>query len=134
MSNISSLVNVDWYLGKPRIPSSSSVSVSLDARFEGIPWNDTTNWRLDVVKAGQEILGDRVLGFQAANEPDLFVAHGHRPEARSVSTLCLLRRSELFALGIWSRRLQGGSSECSFRHARPRSQDSKPDYCPQCQP
>ena len=79
MSNISSLVNVDWYLGKPRILVLLT-SVSLNSRFKGIPWNDTTNWRMDVVKAGQEILGDRILGFQAANEPDLYVDHGNRPQ------------------------------------------------------
>lgn len=47
---------------------------------QGIPFNDTTNWRLDVVKYGQAILGDRLLGIQAGNEPDLFVRHGNRPE------------------------------------------------------
>lgn len=52
---------------------------SLNPRLKGIPWYDTTNWRLDIVEKGQEILGDRIIGFQAANEPDLYDDHGHRP-------------------------------------------------------
>jgi len=56
------------------------ISVSLNPRPKGIPFNDTTNWRLDVIKKGQEILGNRLLGFQAGNEPDLYLPHGHRPE------------------------------------------------------
>lgn len=37
----------------------------------GVPFNDTTNWRLAVVQHGEAILGDNLLGFQAGNEPDL---------------------------------------------------------------
>ncbi|KAH8828669.1 hypothetical protein DL96DRAFT_1462855 [Flagelloscypha sp. PMI_526] len=59
LSSISSFTNVHWYLG--------------------IPFNDT-NWRLDIVTQGQAILGDHLLGFQTANEPDFFLAHGHRTE------------------------------------------------------
>ncbi|KAF9458514.1 glycoside hydrolase family 79 protein [Collybia nuda] len=58
-SNISSLVNVRWYLG--------------------IPFNDT-NWRFQIAEFGQEILGDHLLGLQAGNEPDYYQPHGHRPE------------------------------------------------------
>ncbi len=31
---------------------------------------------------GQNILGDKLLGMQAGNEPDLYAAHGHRPSVR----------------------------------------------------
>ncbi|KAF9457308.1 glycoside hydrolase family 79 protein [Collybia nuda] len=61
-ANISSLVNVRWYLG--------------------IPFNDT-NWRLDIAEHGQAILGDKLLGLQAGNEPDYYAAHGHRPQEYS---------------------------------------------------
>ncbi|GLB45268.1 putative glycosyl hydrolase family 79 C-terminal beta domain [Lyophyllum shimeji] len=56
-SNISSLVNVKWYFG--------------------IPFNDT-NWRLQIAEHGQAILGDNLLGLQGGNEPDYYLAHGHR--------------------------------------------------------
>ncbi|KAI0651080.1 glycoside hydrolase family 79 protein [Trametes meyenii] len=59
MANVSTLVNVKWYLG--------------------IPFNDTTNWRFQIAEQGEAILGDNLLGFQAANEPDLYGPHGHRP-------------------------------------------------------
>ncbi|KAL0954363.1 hypothetical protein HGRIS_003354 [Hohenbuehelia grisea] len=58
-SNISSLVNVKWFLG--------------------IPFNDTQNWRLQIAEYGQRILGDNLLGLQAGNEPDLYASHNHRP-------------------------------------------------------
>ncbi|KAL0952547.1 hypothetical protein HGRIS_006805 [Hohenbuehelia grisea] len=60
MRNISSLVNVRWFLG--------------------IPWNDTSNFRLGIAERGQEILGDFLIGLQAGNEPDLYARHGHRPQ------------------------------------------------------
>ncbi|KAI0750899.1 glycoside hydrolase family 79 protein [Daedaleopsis nitida] len=59
LGNVSSLVNVKWYLG--------------------IPFNDT-NWRLQIAEVGQSVLGDKLLGLQASNEPDLYARHGHRPE------------------------------------------------------
>ena len=52
-SNISSMVNVKWFLG--------------------IPFNDSVNWRTTIAEEGQEILGDHLLGLQAANEPDFYV-------------------------------------------------------------
>ncbi|KAI0772363.1 glycoside hydrolase family 79 protein [Trametes elegans] len=60
LSNISSLVNVKWYLG--------------------VPLNDTTNLALDIVTYGERILGDNLIGLQVGNEPDLYQRHGHRPE------------------------------------------------------
>ncbi|EIN05129.1 glycoside hydrolase family 79 protein [Punctularia strigosozonata HHB-11173 SS5] len=58
MNNISSLVNVRWYLG--------------------IPLNDSQNLRLGIAEAAEQILGDNLLGFQVGNEPDLYADHGHR--------------------------------------------------------
>ncbi|OSD00691.1 glycoside hydrolase family 79 protein [Trametes coccinea BRFM310] len=60
LSNISSLVNVKWYLG--------------------IPLNDTSELHLEIVEWGERILGDNLLGFQVGNEPDLYQRHGHRQE------------------------------------------------------
>ncbi|KAJ7783995.1 glycoside hydrolase family 79 protein, partial [Mycena maculata] len=58
MSNISALVPVRWFLG--------------------IPWFVTDPFDLSIVGAAETILGDNVIGYQAANEPDLYFAHGHR--------------------------------------------------------
>ncbi|KAJ6595642.1 hypothetical protein DFH09DRAFT_144191 [Mycena vulgaris] len=58
LSNISSLVNVKWYIG--------------------VPFNDTSDFRLQIVEYSEAILGDNLLGVQVANEPDLYVAHSHR--------------------------------------------------------
>ncbi|KAL0572199.1 hypothetical protein V5O48_009754 [Marasmius crinis-equi] len=60
LGNISALVNIGWFLG--------------------IPLNDTNSpIRLEIAEYGQLILGDRLLGLQVGNEPDLYAAHGHRP-------------------------------------------------------
>ncbi|KAK0203833.1 glycoside hydrolase family 79 protein [Desarmillaria ectypa] len=59
-ANVSSLVDIAWFLG--------------------IPFNDTSNWRLAVAEYGESVLGDKLLGLQAANEPDLYIDHGHRDE------------------------------------------------------
>ncbi|KAJ3727373.1 hypothetical protein DFJ43DRAFT_1001722 [Lentinula guzmanii] len=60
MRNISDFVNVRW--------------------FVGIPFNDSSNFRLEIAQYAQEILGDYLIGVQAGecNEPDLYAAHGHR--------------------------------------------------------
>ncbi|KAI0643303.1 hypothetical protein C8Q79DRAFT_915544 [Trametes meyenii] len=58
LGNVSSLVNCRWYLG--------------------IPFNDTSNWRLQIAEHAESILGENLLGFQAGNEPDLYGAHLHR--------------------------------------------------------
>ncbi|KAH7927999.1 glycoside hydrolase family 79 protein [Leucogyrophana mollusca] len=58
LGNISSLVNVNWYLG--------------------IPFNDTSNFRLQIAEISEAVLGDHLLGLQVGNEPDLYVSHGHR--------------------------------------------------------
>ena len=59
LRNISSLVNVRWYLG--------------------VPFNDTSHFRLAIAEQGQQILGDYLIGLQVGNEPDLYPDHGHRP-------------------------------------------------------
>ncbi|PPQ73631.1 hypothetical protein CVT26_010622 [Gymnopilus dilepis] len=58
LRNVSDLVNVRWYLG--------------------VPFNDTSNFRLQIVEQGQAILGDYLIGLQVGNEPDLYADHGHR--------------------------------------------------------
>ncbi|KAF8217162.1 glycoside hydrolase family 79 protein [Mycena galopus ATCC 62051] len=58
MGNISSLVNVRWFLG--------------------IPWFVTQPFDLAIIPAAEEILGDYLMGLQVANEPDLYVQHQHR--------------------------------------------------------
>ncbi|KAJ7158215.1 glycoside hydrolase family 79 protein [Mycena crocata] len=63
LSNISSLVNVKWYLG--------------------IPFNETAPFRLDIVHRSEAILGENLLGLQAGNEPDLYASHNHRPPTYS---------------------------------------------------
>lgn len=49
----------------------------------GIPFFNTTPFSLSILGASQEILGDRLLAFQAGNEPDQYVQHEHRPEVCS---------------------------------------------------
>ncbi|KAH9476923.1 Beta-glucuronidase [Psilocybe cubensis] len=63
LSNISSHVNVRWHLG--------------------VPFNDTSNFRLGIVEQGQTILGDYLIGLQIGNEPDLYATHQHRPPTYS---------------------------------------------------
>ncbi|KAJ7238587.1 glycoside hydrolase family 79 protein [Mycena haematopus] len=59
LANISSLVNVQWYLG--------------------IPLNDTQNLRLIIAEVAEEVLGNKLLGLQVGNEPDQYAIYGHRP-------------------------------------------------------
>jgi hypothetical protein len=65
LANISTFTNVHWYLS--------------------IPFNDT-NWRLGIVDESQAILGNYLLGYQTANEPDFYLAHGHRTAPYNEST------------------------------------------------
>nr|GAT58634.1 predicted protein [Mycena chlorophos] len=65
LANISSLVNIQWYLG--------------------IPLNDTQHLRLDIVSAAESILGDRLLGFQVGNMPDQYAEEGLRPPTYNAS-------------------------------------------------
>lgn len=59
MRQISSLVNVRWFLG--------------------IPFMDTNNFQLRIAEEGQAILGDYLLGLQVGNEPDLYARRSRRP-------------------------------------------------------
>ena len=54
LGNISALTNVKWYLG--------------------VPFNDTTNPRLQIAEVGEAVLGSNLLGLQLSNEPDLYSA------------------------------------------------------------
>ncbi|KAJ7749319.1 glycoside hydrolase family 79 protein [Mycena maculata] len=58
LSNISSHVDVRWYIG--------------------VPFNDTSDFRLQIVEYSEAILGDNLIGVQVGNEPDLYSAHKHR--------------------------------------------------------
>ncbi|KAJ7742690.1 glycoside hydrolase family 79 protein [Mycena maculata] len=69
LANISSHVNVHWYLGKFSATS--------------VPFNDTSDFRLQIVEYGEAILGDHLLGIQVGNEPDLYAAHDHRNSSYS---------------------------------------------------
>lgn len=54
LGNISALANVKWYLG--------------------VPFNDTSNLRLQIAEVGEAVLGDNLIGLQVGNEPDLYAA------------------------------------------------------------
>lgn len=85
MRDISGFVNVHWYLG--------------------VPFNDSSNWRLEIVEQGQAILGDYLIGIQAGNEPDLYAQHQHRPQVCvHCVLLCLAVNKELLP-ELQSRRL-----------------------------
>src|SRR6266567_792941 len=51
------------------IPSSRNVFIYL---LPGIPFNDSTNWRLTIAEQSQAIVGSHLLGLQAGNEPDFY--------------------------------------------------------------
>ncbi|KAJ7512818.1 glycoside hydrolase family 79 protein [Mycena galericulata] len=63
LSNISSFVNAKWYIG--------------------VPFNDTSDFRFEIVEYSEAILGDNLLGVQVGNEPDLYSVHGHRNKTYS---------------------------------------------------
>ena len=52
--NVSSLVNVKWFLG--------------------VPFNNSIDPNMDIVTHGEAIMGDTLLGFQVGNEPDLYAS------------------------------------------------------------
>ncbi|KLO13587.1 hypothetical protein SCHPADRAFT_940250 [Schizopora paradoxa] len=60
LGNISSHLNIEWFLG--------------------VPLNDSANLRLEIAEVGMNILGSKLKGLQVGNEPDLYQRHGHRPE------------------------------------------------------
>ncbi|KAJ7146974.1 glycoside hydrolase family 79 protein [Mycena epipterygia] len=63
MRNVSSMVNVHWFLG--------------------VPWFVTQPFDTAIVSASQAILGDYLLGLQAGNEPDMYALHQHRNDTYS---------------------------------------------------
>ncbi|KIJ34940.1 glycoside hydrolase family 79 protein, partial [Sphaerobolus stellatus SS14] len=58
MANISSLTNTHWFIGAP--------------------FDTPATPRLGIAEASERILGDRLLGLQVGNEPDLFESHQAR--------------------------------------------------------
>ena len=71
----------------------------------GIPFNDTTNFRLAIAEKGQAILGPYLKGLQVGNEPDLYAKHFRRPIVRRSSllpplTLLIVRIKDLFTIGL----------------------------------
>lgn len=81
LGNISQLTNTHWYLGW--LLCATFVLLHSKLIYLGIPFVDAQNISLAIVEQGQKILGDKLLGFQAGNEPDLYAAHDHRPSVRS---------------------------------------------------
>ncbi|KAJ7898477.1 hypothetical protein B0H13DRAFT_2337413 [Mycena leptocephala] len=65
MRNISSFVNMHWFLG--------------------IPWSITQPFDTSIITAVDEIRGDYLLGLQAGKEPDVYHIHGHRPDIAPAS-------------------------------------------------
>jgi hypothetical protein len=59
MGNISTLVNVSWWLG--------------------LPFDDVQHMSLAIMDLGEQVLGARMLGFQVGNEPDLYWKSQRRP-------------------------------------------------------
>lgn len=90
MANISTLVNVKWFLGTPC--GRSLLLRRADIRRLGVPFNDTENIHMEIVEQGQRILGDNLLGLQVGNEPDLY-AQCVPFIVLSVSHLIVLRHS-----------------------------------------
>lgn len=72
LGNISSLVNVKWYLGESIHPLKFDDEAQVIS--VGVPFNDTTNLRLAIAEVGENVLGDHLLGLQVGNEPDLYAA------------------------------------------------------------
>ena len=73
MANISSLVNVKWFLGA--YCSHPFLLRRADGRRLGVPFNDTENIHMEIVEQGQRILSDNLLGLQVGNEPDLYAQY-----------------------------------------------------------
>ena len=53
--------------------------------FLGVPFNDTQNPRTEIAELAQQMLGDKLVGLQLGNEPDLYHQQDnalHRPFVR----------------------------------------------------
>ncbi|EJD02683.1 uncharacterized protein FOMMEDRAFT_156013 [Fomitiporia mediterranea MF3/22] len=46
--------------------------------FLGAPFNDTQSPRMEMAELGQQVLGDKLIGLQLGNEPDLYFQNGLR--------------------------------------------------------
>jgi hypothetical protein len=74
LGNVSALVNVHWYLGNYSTICLISVMPIVIHLRPGIPLNDSANLRMGIAEVGEAILGDKLIGFQVGNEPDLYSA------------------------------------------------------------
>jgi hypothetical protein len=75
LANVSALVNVHWYLGMFSSFCSITIMGTGIGLRTGIPFNDTTNLRMAIAEAGEQIIGDHLIGLQVGNEPDLYSAY-----------------------------------------------------------
>ena len=73
IANVTALVSTKWYFGMSFNHFRSRV---FDWHaLTGIPFNDTQNFRFAIAEVAESVLGDNLLGLQAANEPDLYAAY-----------------------------------------------------------
>jgi len=71
-ANISSMVNVGWFFGTSPAAARLLTATCIIFLLPGIPFNDSTNWRLTIAEQSQAIVGSHLLGLQAGNEPDFY--------------------------------------------------------------
>jgi hypothetical protein len=69
LANISSLVNVQWYLGG--YLEFNCIFPEMTGSV-GIPLNDTQHLRLKIAEVAERVLGNNLLGLQVGNEPDQY--------------------------------------------------------------
>jgi hypothetical protein len=62
LANISALVNVNWYLG--------------------IPFNESSDFRLGIAEYAPLILGNNLIGLQVGQAPDEYATEGLRSTVR----------------------------------------------------
>jgi len=74
LGNVSALVNVYWYLGNYLTICLIYALLIVIHLWPGIPLNDSANLRMGIAEVGEAILGDKLIGFQVGNEPDLYSA------------------------------------------------------------
>jgi hypothetical protein len=75
LGNVSALVNVHWYLGKASSVCYATVTRTGIGLRTGVPLNDSANLRMAIAEVGEAVLGDKLLGLQVGNEPDLYAAY-----------------------------------------------------------
>jgi hypothetical protein len=65
-------VNVEWYLGGLGLFVVETGVLSISWLHQiGVPFKNLTEWHLDLAVIAPIILGDKLVGIQAGNEPDL---------------------------------------------------------------